>query len=156
MRWGVLLFAFLLPAWAGGGENGGCMRIKQVLVPAPPHYVRIARVWVDGRERFFERVRVVEGRIEERVRRVRGGEVRFDPDPTLPLPDCASLKRISEGVWVAREPVPDIGGTRVLTYVFQGDRLVRLRVEEKGSVGFLFFRKPIRFEVVYELAGGDL
>jgi len=155
MRWGALLFALLLPAWAGGGRNDGCARIEKALTSIPPSYVRTARVWVDGRERFFERVRVVEGAVKERARNASGAEVRFNPDPAPPLPNCDALKQVSEGVWVAREPVPDIKGTRVLTYVFQEGRLVRLRVEEKGSVGFLFFRKPIRFEVVYEFAGGN-
>lgn len=154
MRWGLLLLVLTLPAWAGEGDGYECARIERALTSAPSSYVRTARVWVDGRERFFERVRVVEGEVKERVRNASGAEVRFDPDPVPPLPSCASLRQISENVWVAREPVPDIKGTRVLTYVFRENCLVRLRVEEEGSVGFLFFRKPIRFEVVYELAEG--
>ena len=68
MRWGVLLFALLLPAWAGGGGNGGCTRIKEALTPAPLDYVRIARVWVDGR--YLEGVAHPEVGGDDQVRKV--------------------------------------------------------------------------------------
>lgn len=154
MKAWILLFALLMTAQAESNLADQCAYIKEALTKAPPRYTRTARVWVDGRERYFERVLVVDGHIEERVRRAHGAEVHFDPGPALPSPNCTTLKQVTKDVWKAEEPVPAINGDRVLTYVFQGDRLIRLRIEEKGSVGFWLLRKPIRFEAVYDFGEG--
>ncbi|AEB12830.1 hypothetical protein [Marinithermus hydrothermalis] len=145
--------AIVLALTGGVALADGCALVLQALNPPSPQYTRVAQAWIGDKEVFFEQVRVAQGTAHLVARREYPGvTIAFGADPTPPPPSCRALEPEGPQTWVVREALPEISGTRTLTYVFHGKRLVRVQVEEVGSIGFLFFRKAFRFEVVYDLS----
>ena len=129
-----------------------CEDVQRAVREAPAAYTVTAQIWLDGRETYYARIRVLDGRAKILEKREDPG-TRFQLDASRPLavPSCSSLVRLRPGVWQARERVREISGERILVYYFSGNRLSRIETRETGTVGALFFKKALRTKIVYTM-----
>lgn len=149
---GLVAWLLVLAAQGAFAQKAGCQEVQRAVREAPPSYVVTARIWLSGREVYYEKTRVLNGHAQTLAKRTTpNASFRLDASRSLAVPSCSTLSRARNGVWEAREHVQEISGERVLVYHLRNGQLVRMETRESGTIGALFFKKTLRTSIIYEL-----
>lgn len=154
MRLLIVLGAALV---LGSGFSASCKDLEaaqQKLRTVPFTLYRDATLYVDNEVAYHEEARIdfKNGKFKIKTlvkEQSKTASVEYKGDDQLPEFSCKTFAAEGKRI-LTREDIKEMdSGTREAEFVLRDGRLFPVQVMESGAVGFLFFKKKIRFEVKY-------
>ncbi|GGJ37286.1 hypothetical protein [Deinococcus roseus] len=153
IKWLIVLGAALV----GGAQAASCKELEnaqQKLHTAPFTLLRDATLYVDNDVAYHEEARIEfkNGKFTVKTlkkEQSKTASVDYKGDDQLPEFSCHTFAPQGKRL-LTREEIKEMdGGAREAEFVLREGKLFPVQVIESGSVGVLFFKKKIRFEVKY-------